>query len=152
MDYGYWVVLLGTFVEGETILSLAGALVHHGFFSLEGLFFTAFIASAASDQLFFFIGRKYGTTYLQNKSSRFMNVSGRVLRLLDRYETLFLIGFRFMYGLRNIAAFIVGAHRVDPVKFVLCNLIGAAFWVFMFIMLGYGAGAIFLKMLHRYFS
>ena len=139
--YGYCVVLVGTFLEGETVLLVAAALSHQGFFSPVPLALCAFAGTLASDEIMFFVGRYYGRPYLE-KRPRLIRSAARVLRLLDRYETLFLIGFRFLYGLRNVTPLVMGAHGVRPLKFVLCNLVGAALWSVTFTAIGYGVGVV----------
>ena len=49
-------VILGTFLEGETILVLAGLAAHQGYLSLSGIILAAFAGSLCGDQLFFFWG------------------------------------------------------------------------------------------------
>lgn len=139
-QYGYWVVLVGTFLEGETVLLVAAALAHKGFFSPALLALCAFAGTLASDEIMFFVGRYYGRPFLEKRPG-LVKASVRILRLLDRYETLFLIGFRFFYGLRNATPLVMGAHGVRPARFIVCNLIGAALWSVTFTALGYGVGA-----------
>ena len=52
-NYGYAAILIGTFLEGETILMLAGLAAHQGYLVLTGVIFAAFLGSLSGDQLFF---------------------------------------------------------------------------------------------------
>ena len=52
-NYGYAAILIGTFLEGETILVLAGLAAHQGYLELTGVIFSAFLGSLCGDQLFF---------------------------------------------------------------------------------------------------
>lgn len=54
--YGYWAILIGTFLEGETILVLGGLAAHMGYMDLTGVILTAFAGSLCGDQLFFLPG------------------------------------------------------------------------------------------------
>ena len=56
-DYGYLALLIGTFLEGETILVLAGFAAQRGHLEIEWVIVVAFIGSFSGDQLFFYIGR-----------------------------------------------------------------------------------------------
>jgi membrane protein DedA with SNARE-associated domain len=58
-----------------------------------------------------------------------------------RTETLLIIGFRFLYGLRTITPVVLGASGVRPGKFVPLNIVGAVTWAIAFGYLGYLAGA-----------
>lgn len=50
--YGYWAILIGTFLEGETILVLGGLAAHMGYMDLNGVILAAFAGSLSGDQLF----------------------------------------------------------------------------------------------------
>jgi len=50
--YGYWDILIGTFLEGETILVLGGLAAHMGYMDLSGVILSAFTGSLCGDQLF----------------------------------------------------------------------------------------------------
>jgi len=52
-NYGNAAILIGTFLEGETILVLAGLAAHQGYLLLSGVIFAAFLGSLCGDQLFF---------------------------------------------------------------------------------------------------
>lgn len=76
-DYGYISVLIGTFLEGETILIVAGFMAHRDYLELPLVILSAFVGTLAGDQLYFYIGRIKGKAFLekrpplatQNKSS-----------------------------------------------------------------------------------
>ena len=44
-NYGYAALLVGTFLEGETILVIAGFLAHRGYLHLPWVFIVAFLVS-----------------------------------------------------------------------------------------------------------
>ena len=88
--YGYWALLVGTFLEGETILIIGGFLAHRGYLSLPLVILAAFIGTLAGDQLFFFIGRKKGKAFLDKRPSWKPNIE-KAHNLLDRYQTLLIL-------------------------------------------------------------
>ena len=55
-NYGYAAILIGTFLEGETILVLAGVAAHQGYLVLTWVIIAAFVGSLCGDQLFFLFG------------------------------------------------------------------------------------------------
>jgi membrane protein DedA with SNARE-associated domain len=143
-NYGalvYLVILVWTFLEGETVVLVTGALISGGNVRLEVwlLALFAFLGSFGGDQMWFYIGRKYGTPLL----ARWPNMANKVewaFRLLRKQEDLFILTFRFIYGLRNVSPFIIGMTGVSRVKFVLLNLIAAAVWANTFAWGGYYLG------------
>jgi membrane protein DedA with SNARE-associated domain len=138
--WGYLAVALGTFLEGETVLLLAGALAHRGLLSLPLVILVAFAGSVAGDQLWFFIGRRYGAG-LVAKSAVIRQRTSAVQTWLGRWGSWFVLGFRFIYGLRTVAPLLVGAARFPAGRFAVLNLVGAAAWSGLVTSLGYGAGA-----------
>ena len=125
--YGYWAVLVGTFLEGETILVLAGLVAHRGYLDLTSVILAAFAGSLCGDQLFFYLGRRHNA-FLLNRRPGWQPKLERANRLIDRYQTPLVLGFRFLYGLRTVMPFAIGLSAVPSPRFVLLNAVGAAVW------------------------
>jgi membrane protein DedA with SNARE-associated domain len=150
--YGYWVLLIGTFLEGETVLVIGGFAAHQGYLSLPLVILAAFAGTLAGDQLFFFIGRKKGKPFLDKRPSWKPNIE-RAYNLLDRYQALLILGFRFLYGMRTVTPFVIGMSRVKTATFIVLNAISALAWAVVFGTGGYLFGAaleVFLKDVKRY--
>jgi membrane protein DedA with SNARE-associated domain len=64
-NYGYWALLAGTFLEGETILIIGGLLAKLGLLKLSTVMGIAFIGSFSGDQVYFYIGRFKGRELLK---------------------------------------------------------------------------------------
>lgn len=137
--YGYIGILLGTFLEGETILVIAGFLAHRGYLELPFVIAAAFAGTLAGDQLYFYIGRIKGKEFIDSKPS-WKSKTDRVFKLLDKYHTLFILGFRFLYGIRTVAPFVLGASGISPIRYLALNLCGALIWAIVIGMLGYYFG------------
>ena len=125
--YGYWAVLIGTFLEGETILVMGGLAAHMGYMDLTGVILAAFVGSLCGDQLFFFLGRRHGTFLLTRRPSWTAKLE-RANRLIDRFQTPLILGFRFLYGLRTVMPFAIGISRVPVLRFIFFNALGAMVW------------------------
>ncbi len=125
--YGYAAVLLGTFLEGETVLVLAGFAAHRGYLHLPWVVLAAFCGSLAGDQLFFYLGRRHSSWILARRPA-WQERAARVDRLVSRYHTPFILGFRFLYGLRTVSPFALGMSDVPARKFMLLNAAGALVW------------------------
>ena len=125
--YGYLAILIGTFLEGETILVLGGFAAHRGYLSLPWVILVAFIGSLCGDQLFFYLGRKQSQVILAKRKSWKGRID-RAQRLLDRFRTPLILGFRFLYGLRTVAPFVIGMSSVATGRFVILNTVGALVW------------------------
>jgi membrane protein DedA with SNARE-associated domain len=125
--YGYWALVFGTFLEGETILIIGGFLAHRGYLSLPWVVLAAFVGSLCGDQVYFLMGRKKGHSLLQKRPWWQANL-GRVSKFMSRNQTLLILGFRFFYGLRTIIPFVLGISPVRTARFVLLNSVGALVW------------------------
>lgn len=143
--YGYYAILILTFLEGETIVLLAGAVaattgaLHPGMVIL-----CAFAGSSTSDQIMFCIGKYFGPKVLKRFPRLNTNVD-RASRLIKKYDILLILGFRFVYGVRNITPILLGISHVPHLKFSLLNIIGALVWATSFTAGGYYAAIGFGK-------
>ncbi|SPD76386.1 DedA family protein [uncultured Desulfobacterium sp.] len=136
--YGYLAVLIGTFLEGETVLVFAGFAAHRGYLHLDGVIISAFFGSLCGDQLFFFLGRWHSQKLMKKHPSWHVQVD-RIQAMMERFRSPFILVFRFLYGLRTIAPFAIGMSSVPISKFILLNAIGAIGWA-----CAVGAGGYFL--------
>jgi membrane protein DedA with SNARE-associated domain len=125
--YGYMAVYVGTIFEGETILILAGIMVHAGYLKLPYIIIAAFSGSLTADQVMFHIGRRRGASILAHRPKWNSRVQ-QVLGLVNRFRTSIMIVFRFLYGLRIVTPFALGMTNVSAVKFLFYNIIGALVW------------------------
>jgi membrane protein DedA with SNARE-associated domain len=139
-QYGYAALFIGTFLEGETTLVAAGFAAHLGDLKLMWVILVAFAGSLAGDQFFFFLGRIKGKKFLRKHPSWESKVK-KVWTLLDRYRTLLMIGFRFMYGFRIATPFAIGLSNISAIRFFVFNVIGAAAWSIAVAFVGYLFGA-----------
>lgn len=139
-QYGYIVVAIGTFFEGETVLVLGGLAAQLGYLELPWVIVSAFGGTVCGDQLYFFIGRHHGRAMLA-KRPHWQRRAQRIFRILHRHQNLLLLGFRFLYGLRTITPFVVGMSEVSTMRFVLLNILSAAVWAIAVGVLGYVFGS-----------
>lgn len=125
--YGYAALFVGTFFEGEFILVMGGVLAHGGHLELFWVIVAAFLGSLCGDQFYFIIGRLKGRQLLDRRP-RWKDRADRVERMLHRYRALFLMGFRFVYGIRTATPFAVGMSSVPAPYFLALNTAGALLW------------------------
>jgi membrane protein DedA with SNARE-associated domain len=138
--YGYAVLFLGTLFEGETVLIMAGFAAHSGYLRLEWVMLVAFVGGFSGDQIYFIVGRFHGKQLLRRRP-RWRAGIDRADRLLARYGTWFVLGFRFLYGLRTITPVAIGLTDYPARRFVALNALGAAIWASSVAAVGYLFGA-----------
>ena len=125
--YGYAAIVIGTFLEGETILVLGGFAAHSGYLHLPWVVLAAFAGSLLGDQFFFFLGRWHSQLVLARRPLWKVRVE-KAQKLVGRYRTPFILVFRFLYGLRTVAPFVIGMSDVPVPIFIFLNAVGAIVW------------------------
>lgn len=126
-NYGYLAVFVGTFLEGETILLLAGFAAHRGYLDLTLVILIAFFGSFIGDQFYFHLGRRHGRGILA-RFPRLQPRAEKVHRLLERYHAPLIVALRFLYGIRTVGPMVIGMSRVPGGRFLFFNMIGGVIW------------------------
>jgi membrane protein DedA with SNARE-associated domain len=123
-----------------------------GFLELPWVMAAAFSGSLLGDQLAFFIGGRWGRRIV----ARFPGWTEKIEKIRQktgRYLDLWMLTFRFFWGLRNPTPFVLAMSNVPLARFATLNAIGALVWA----VAGAGAGYLcghaverFLGDMHKY--
>ena len=137
--FGLLAIALGAGVEGEPFALAGGVLAHRHWLSLHGAMLAAVAGSFGVDQMWFHLSRtmRHGAL-VQRIAGR--PAFRRSLSLIERNPALFVLLFRFAYGLRAVTAVAVGMSGMSSRVFVWLNLVAAVVWGVAFTALGYAAG------------
>ncbi len=138
-SYGYAAVAVGTFLEGESVLLIAGAAASRGHLSIPVVMAVAAFASFLGDQMYFLVGRRYGVALLARYPS-LRPRAARVNGLLERHHLPLILSIRFLYGLRIAGPIAIGMSSVSWPRFLLLNGLGALLWAMIIASAGYGVG------------
>ncbi|MBN2012367.1 DedA family protein [candidate division KSB1 bacterium] len=126
-QYGYLALFLGILLEGEMVLIIAGIAARQEFLSLFNVIMVAYMGAFLSDQFFFFLGRLKGNSLIVNRPAWRWRAR-KVQRMLKKYQNWAILGFRFFYGTRIIAPFVIGTSKVTVRRFVILNVICVGVW------------------------
>jgi membrane protein DedA with SNARE-associated domain len=151
-DYGYLAILVITFIEGETIVILAGVAAHLGLLELQWVILSALAGSFSGDQFWYYIGRHWGPRIIAKRLS-WQEGAQKVYKHLHKHQYWLILTFRFYYGLRNVTPFVVGSAHIPRLRFFTLNLIGAIVWAIVFSYAGYLFGQafkLFIDDYHKY--
>jgi membrane protein DedA with SNARE-associated domain len=143
--WGYLAIILGTFLEGEAALVIGAAMAHRGLLSFPLVCLSALGGSFASDQLWFALGKHAGAPFLEKRPALARHVAV-VERWIKRWGTLYVLSFRFLYGLRTVSPVVLGVTRYPAGRYVALNFVGGAVWALAFGAGGYGLGAVIAKL------
>jgi len=142
-DWGaaaYLLAAVWAFFEGETFVLAASALgAMTGAVDPWILMFSVWIGSFLGDQTWFTLGRLYGPRVMK----RFPKAEAKMASatgLLMQYGTLFVLSFRFLYGIRNVAAAACGLAGMGRLRFAVLNFIAAGVWASSFVAAGWYLG------------
>ena len=150
--HGYWVLFIGTFLEGEAILIFAGFLAFQGYLNIYGVILSALAGSFLGDQFYFHMGRLKGP-FLMRLFSSIARKFRKALRLIERYGSLVAFISRYTYGFRILLPIILGMTSFPSRRFLYLNLVSALSWSILFALGGYlfGKGAgLFIEDVGRY--
>jgi membrane protein DedA with SNARE-associated domain len=139
VTYGYAIIFLMTLLEGETIVIVAGAIAYLGLLDPRWVAIVAFVGSFTSDQVVFHLARHH-TDHRFVRWAKERPTFSRALALVERNATVFILSFRFVYGIRNISAVALGLSNVAANKYLVLNAIAAAIWAASFTATGYYFG------------
>lgn len=137
--WGYLGIIIWTFFEGETVVIVAGVLAAQGIMDPTLVMLSGLSGSFCGDQIYYYIGRRYGTPLLARWPTMRTKIDW-AFKLLRKYETIFILSFRFIYGIRNVSPFVIGISGVPRLRFFILNLIAAAIWANSFTWGGYFLG------------
>ena len=138
-EHVYVALALGSAVEGETVVVLAGYAAHRGYASLSGVIAVAAALNFTWDQFYFYLGRWQGERLLA-RIPRLRRAVGVLEPRIRRHRHLIIPTMRFMYGLRIAGPIALGIARTHWAEFLVLNAIGALVWACTFAALGYAFG------------
>ena len=97
--YAYLGAFIWAFFEGETFVLAASALgAVTGVVNPWWLLFSVWFGSFLGDQTWFTLGRRIGPRVVRKIRGADEKVA-KVNQLLEKYGTLFILSFRFLYGI-----------------------------------------------------
>jgi membrane protein DedA with SNARE-associated domain len=146
--YGYWAVFLGSFLEGETILVIAGYSISRGYLDAGTTYLLAASGAALGDSMYYWIGRRFGPRVIRRLPTA-RPVRARAALLLRRWKRRSAFIARFAYGLRLVLPLLIGVARMRPAVFHLYNTLAALCFAAVYLTLGFLFGEAAQELLGR---
>ncbi len=135
-QYGVLAVFLGAAFEGETAVFLGGVFAHRHFMTWWEAATAAALGSFAADQAWFLAGRYANRLALVQRFLK-TDTAQKVNQLLETHPTVFILAFRFIYGMRTVSPIAIGLSSVPVTRFVILNFIAAIVWAVLITTIGY---------------
>jgi membrane protein DedA with SNARE-associated domain len=146
--FGYLAIFIGTFLEGEAILVIAGFFAERGHMKIVPVTLVGFLGAYVGHLFWFWLGRVHGVKLL-DRFPRMKNHFGKGIRMFERYGAAAIIITQWLYGLRITCAVIVGVSKISLVKFLFYEAVSCAIWAVVIAALGYYFGAAIETVLGR---
>ena len=140
-QYGYWILFVGTLLEGEAVVIIAGALAHAGVLDLGMVILVSWLGSTINDQVLYQLGARYGQGLIDWLPHFLKRHVVRAEGLIRRFGDWVTLLFRFIYGTRTITPILLGVHHYPPRRYLLMNPLAAAVWAAVIAGIGYLLGA-----------
>jgi membrane protein DedA with SNARE-associated domain len=133
--YGLVAVFLGSAVEGDFTLILAGVMAHLGYFPFPLAVAAAAAGNLLGDLAWYTLGRIRGPRFRAGRFYR--RVGHRIEALARRLGPAQLIAARFVYGTKAASMVFWGLHDLPLARFLLVDGIAAVIGSLVFTGLGY---------------
>lgn len=148
-EWGYWAVFFGSLIEGESVILTASSMAAAGYLSLPKIMIIAFLGTLVADQVLYMVGRAYGPSVF-DKFPKLTKSSDKAFKLLNKYDGLFIIVSRFIYGIRITSAVVIGAGGVPPHRYIPLNFISAVIWTVVSCLGGYMLGDVMIAVIKNF--
>lgn len=145
---GYWIAFLAAMLEtvlavglllpGSTIILLLGAFAARGYLDLGDLILFAFAGAVIGDNINYFLGRKYGASWVEDgfwfiKREHF----DKARIFFDRHGAVSVLWGRLIPSVKEVVPFIAGLVKMHRGVFLFWNVLGAVCWAFEWVLVGY---------------
>lgn len=142
--YGYFAIfgllmlgIVGPLIPDETILVVAGILIHRGTLQWPGALSAAVAGSICGITLSYVLGRAGLPVVMRRVPPKYIEL---VRDYFTRYGPWTLFFGYFIVGIRHFTALVAGLSKMPIPRFVLYAYSGGCFWVAGFLALGYFVG------------
>src|SRR5437867_9881699 len=146
--FGYYAVFIGTFLEGETILVMAGFFAERGYLEIVAVMLVAAAGAYVGHVFWFWLGRTQGVKLL-DRFPRMKKHFGKGIRIFERYGAPAIFITQWLYGLRITCAVIIGISKISTVKFLVYEAITCIIWAIIIASAGYVFGTAVERILGR---
>ncbi len=126
-EFSYWLVALGTLLEGEVSLALAGVAAERGLMHIAWVIAAAFAGAFAGDQTTFIVLRWFGSRVFERFPALAARTS-RVRGVLARRAVPAIFVTRFLWGLRTPAYATLASSDIPYPVFLMVNVVACAAW------------------------
>ena len=136
-------LLIGVFLPGDSLLVTAGLLAARGYLNVYALAPVLTVAAICGNSVGYFIGRATGPRIFNRENSLFFNKKHaiRAHEFYEKYGRKTIVLAQFMPIIRTFAPVVAGVGGMKFRTFITFNLVGAFFWIWSMVAIGYFLGS-----------
>jgi membrane-associated protein len=140
-------VFFGFFLPGDSLLFIAGLLSDSEYLDMHvALLIVLLIIAAVSGSTVGYLTGRWAGNYLKNKKDSLF-FKKKYLDLTQAFYQkhgmmAFILG-RFLPVVRTFVTILAGMVKIDLVKFVIFNILGASIWIVTMVLSGHFLGRLF---------
>ena len=137
-------LLVGFFLPGDSLLFTVGVVAGAGKLPVGVMIAMLAFASISGDGIGFLLGGTLGYRVFNNSNSRIFRREyvERTRSFYERHGGKTIIYAKFVPIIRTFAAFIAGVGKMQYLRFLTFNVLGAIGWVATMVTLGYKLGGV----------
>lgn len=141
-------VFFGFFLPGDSLLFVAGLSNEKYLQTPVGLLILLLIIAAVSGSTVGYLTGRWAGTYLKNRKDtwyfkkKYLDITQA---FYDKHGMMAFILGRFLPIVRTFVTILAGMVRIDMLKFVIFNILGASIWICTMVLSGHYLGRIFPK-------
>lgn len=141
--YGLAAVLVGTFLEGETVLLAAGALAEQGLMDPVAVWAVAALGAWLGHLTWFLLARLLASRPALARILHWQPLATRlerVDRVVEGHPDTAIVTLQYLYGVRVLGAFALGLTGLSWRRFLVAEALNCLVWSALFTVTGYAAG------------
>jgi membrane protein DedA with SNARE-associated domain len=136
-----WIVFVGTFFLGESVVLAASALAAQGSWTAAAVAGWAFAGTLASDTIWFRTARLGLDRWSDGeRAERLARATARLDRLVGEHPHRALTFIKFVYGTRIASIAYMATRNVPTRRFIAFDAIGTCLWLAVMIPIGWAIG------------
>jgi membrane protein DedA with SNARE-associated domain len=140
-------LMFGYAASHSLLLALfAGYAAYSGALGFGTLVMVCWLGSFTGDVIRFWIGRRFGTRWLQSFPRLERGVQ-TAARLADRHYVWMILFHRYPHGIRGVAGFAYGMSQLRWSTFLALNFVAAGLWSCAIVSAGYAFGRVSEKVM-----
>jgi membrane protein DedA with SNARE-associated domain len=146
-DAAYSLMFLYAASHSLLLALFAGYAASSGALGLGTLIVVCWFGSFTGDVIRFWIGRRFGTRWLES-FPRLERAVQTAARLADRHYVWMILLHRYPHGIRGVAGFAYGMSQLPWSTFLALNFVAAGLWSCAVVSAGYAFGQVSEKVMN----